>query len=172
MALVFSPSSNGTSYFRCRKRADNRSCEGGGTLRVEEVEVSVYNQMVQKLKEFQTLTGGDPAKTNPKLTAIKLELAQVEAGIEKLLNTLTGANAVLMSYANSKIEELDAKRQSLMKVIADKTAEAFSPKQLDRISGYLADWDNAVIEDKQFVIDGLISQIQATSESVEIVWKI
>ena len=34
-----------------------------------------------------------------------MELARVEDEIEKLLNTLTGANAVLLSYANSKIEE-------------------------------------------------------------------
>ena len=128
--------------------------------------------MVKKLREFQTLTGGNPSKANPKLTAYHVELAQVEAEIEKLLDTLTGANAVLLSYANSKIEELDTKRQSLMKAIADMTAEAFSPQQLDRISGYLADWGNVDLEDKRFVIDGLIFQIKATSECVDIDWQI
>mgnify|MGYP000323219340 CR=1 FL=1 len=39
----------------------------------------------------------------------------MEDEIEKLLNTLTGANAVLLSYANSKIEELDTRRQALTK---------------------------------------------------------
>ncbi|WP_157102314.1 hypothetical protein [Cloacibacillus porcorum] len=39
----------------------------------------------------------------------------MENEIESLPNTLTGANAVLLAYANSKIEELDAKRQQLMK---------------------------------------------------------
>ena len=33
---------------------------------------------------------------NPKLTALNMELARVEDEIEKLLNTLTGANAVLL----------------------------------------------------------------------------
>ena len=42
----------------------------------------------------------------------------MEDEIEKLLNTLTGANAVLLSYANGKIEELDANRQRLIKEIA------------------------------------------------------
>ena len=77
-----------------------------------------------------------------------------------------------MSYANSKIEELDAKRQSLMKAIADMTAEALSPKQLEQISGYLNDWDNITIEERRFVVDGLIYQIRATSERVKIDWKI
>lgn len=99
-------------YFRCRKRADSKSCEGCGTLRVREVEQSIYGEMVRKMADFQTLTGGNPTKANPKLIALNVELAQVEAEIEKLLNTLTGANAVLLSYANNRIEELDAKRQS------------------------------------------------------------
>jgi len=99
-------------------------------------------------------------------------LAQVEAEIEKLLNTLTGANAVLMSYANGKIEELDSKRQSLMKAIADMTAEALSPKQLNQLTGYINDWENIEFEDRRLAVNGLISQIKATSENVEIDWKI
>jgi len=171
-ALMYQQSPTAIHYFRCRKRSDNRSCEGCGTLHVENVEASIYDEMVRKLHEFQTLTNGNPAKTNPKLTAYHVELAQVEAEIDKLMNTLTGANAVLMSYANNKIVELDTKRQSLSQAIADMTAEALSPKQLEQISGYLNDWDNITIEEKRFVVDGLIYQIKATSEKVKIDWKI
>ncbi|MCC8123277.1 MAG: recombinase family protein [Oscillospiraceae bacterium] len=159
-------------YFRCRKRADRRSCEGCGTLRVREVEESIYGEMVKKLAAFQTLTRKNPTKANPKLTALQVELAQVEAEIEKLLNTLTGANAVLLSYANGKIEELDAKRQSLAKAIADVSAEAVSPEQLERISGYLHNWEGISFEDRRLVADGLISTVRATSENVQIEWKI
>jgi hypothetical protein len=42
----------------------------------------------------------------PMPTAKQTELAQVESEIEKLLDTLTGATPVLISYANAKIEEL------------------------------------------------------------------
>ena len=48
----------------------------------------------------------------------------MENEIEKLLNTLTGASAVLMSYANGKIEELDTRRQGLIKEIAALNAES------------------------------------------------
>ena len=171
-ALMFAKSQGQLNYFRCRKRADNRSCEGCGALYVEKIETSVYNEMVKKLQEFQTLTGDNFSKTNPKLTAYHVELAQTETEIEKLLDTLTGANAVLMSYANTKIEDLDKKRQSLIKAIADMTAEAFPLDKLDRISGYLADWGSVDFDDRRFVIDGLIYQIRATSECVDIDWKI
>ena len=170
-SLMYMNTAVHTQYFRCRRRADNNTCEGGGTIRVHEVEDSVYGEMVRKLAAFETLTDGNPMKANPKLTALHVELAQVEAEIEKLLNTLTGANAVLLSYANGKIEELDAKKQSLVKAIADMSAEAISPEHMKRISGYLHNWDNIGFEDRRLVVDGLISQIKATSESVQIEWK-
>ena len=110
-------------------------------------------------------------KANPKLTALNVELAQVESEIEKLLNTLMGANAILLSYANSKIEELDAKRQSLEKAIADMSVDAVSPEQINKISVYLNNWDTIGFDDRRLVVDGLISSIKATSEGVDISWK-
>jgi len=162
----------GTSYFRCRKRADTKTCAGCGTLRVHEVEASIYSEMVKKLRDFQVLTGGNPTKVNPKLTALNVELAQVDREIEKLLDSLTGANATLLSYANSKIEELDTKRQSLMKAIADMRTSNLSPEHAKSISDYLANWDDVSLEDKRLVVDGLVAKIAATSERIRIEWKI
>jgi DNA invertase Pin-like site-specific DNA recombinase len=160
-------------YFYCRKRMDTKtSCEGCGRLQVQEVEKLVYGKMQEKMSEFKTLTGGDPMKANPKLTAYNIELLQVEAEIEKLLDTLTGANPTLLSYANTKIEELDAKRQGLMTAIADISVKTVSPERLGRISNHLEDWDNASFEDRRLVLDGLVSKITATSEFVQIDWKI
>ena len=170
--LSVSSSSYEVLYLRCRKRADNKSCEGCGTLHVKEVERFIYAEMRRKMDEFKTLTDNNPMKANAKLTALKVDLAQVEAEVEKLLDTLTGANAVLLSYANNKIEELDMKRQPLIKAIADMTAGAVSPNKLNQISGYLSDWTNIDITDKRFVLDGLINQINLTSDTVKIEWKI
>ena len=47
----------------------------------------------------------------------------MEAEIEKLLDTLTGANATLLAYANKKIEELDTRRQTISKAIAELSVE-------------------------------------------------
>jgi len=122
--------------------------------------------------EFQKLTGGSPAKANPKLTALSVELAQVETEIEKIINNLSTANATLISYANLKIEELDEKRQYLTKAIADMKTAAMSPEQAKSISGYLEIWESLGIDDKRVVVDGLISSVKATNEDVKIEWKI
>ena len=170
-ALMSVGNPTGVQYLRCSKRADSKSCDGCGTLRTREFERFLYGEMVKKLSEFQTLTA-KREKVNPKLTALNMELARVEDEIEKLLNTLTGANAVLLSYANSKIEELDTHRQALTKEIAALSAEAMSPEQIERLSVYLNQWEEIDFEDRRQVADGLISQIRATDEHVSIEWKI
>ena len=77
-----------------------------------------------------------------------------------------------MSYANAKIEELDSKRQSLAVAIADASADDVSPEHMKRISDYLDSWDTTDFEDRRLVADGLIHRVNATSESVQIEWKI
>ena len=170
-ALMSVGNPTGVQYLRCSKRADSKSCDGCGTLRTREFERFLYGEMVKKLSEFQTLTAKRET-VNPKLTALNMELARVENEIEKLLNTLTGANAVLLSYANSKIEELDTRRQALTKEIAALSAETMSPEQIERLSVYLNQWEEIDFEDRRQVADGLISQIRATDEHVSIEWKI
>ena len=170
-ALMSVGNPTGVQYLRCSKRADSKSCDGCGTLRTREFERFLYGEMVKKLSEFQTLTAKRET-VNPKLTALNMELARVEDEIEKLLNTLTGANAVLLSYANSKIEELDTHRQALTKEIAALSAEIMSPERIERLSVYLNQWEEIDFEDRRQVADGLISQIRATDEHVSIEWKI
>lgn len=170
-ALMSVGNANGTQYLRCSKRADSKSCDGCGTLRTSEFEQFVYGEMRKKMAEFQTLRA-HTTTVNPKLTALNVELAQVEAEIEKLLNTLTGANAVLLSYANGKIEELDTHRQELIKAIAEMSAETMTAGQAELMSAHLDNWQNIDFEDRRLVADGLISQIRATDEHVSIEWKI
>lgn len=106
------------------------------------------------------------------MTAYQVELAQIEAEIEKLLDTLAGANATLLAYANKKIKELDTRRQKITKAIADLSVETVSQQQIDLLSGYLDDWENISFEDKRKATDDLISSISATSEYAKIEWKI
>ena len=164
--------SYGRWYFRCSKRSDNKSCEGAGTLRMPDTEAFIYSSMVRKLQPLQTLTGQKSAsKPNPKMSKLQVELAQVQVEIESLIDTLTGANPVLLSYVNKKIEELDNRKQTLVKEIATLSADSISPEQLERISGYLDNWENLGFDDKRQVVDALISAIHATSENIHIIWK-
>ena len=170
-ALKTTHNPSGYEYLRCSKRADHKGCPGCGTLRKNEFEQFIFTAMGEKFREFKLLRGGE-GKVNPKITAYQVELAQVEAEIEKLLDTLTGANATLLAYANKKIEDLDNRRKTLSKAIADLSVETLSSQQIELLSGYLDDWENISFEDKRKAADGLISSISATSDYVKIEWKI
>ena len=92
--------------------------------------------MQEKFKDFQIFHCKEE-KVNPKLTAYQVELAQIETEIEKLLDTLTGANAIRLAYASKKIEELDTRRQTISKAITDLSIETISPQQIKKLSYYL-----------------------------------
>ena len=171
-ALTALRAQNGVTYLRCKQRADNGSCEGAGTLTAQSMESFVYGEMVEKMRKYHTLKGGKEQGYNPKLTAARVALAKTESEIEKLLDTLSGANPLLLQYANNRIEELDTERQKQLKLVADLTANSVSDTQIDCITNYLNDWESVSFDDKRKVVDILISHIDATSESVTIHWKI
>ena len=163
----------GKQYLRCTKRLDNKSCAGCGKIITSELEAVVYQQMVKKLEKHKTLTGRKKAaKANPKIAALQVELLHVDSEIEKLVDSLTGANNVLLSYVNVKIAELDGRKQELLARIAELTVEAISPEQVSQISGYLDTWENVSFDDKRRVVDLMITTIAATSDSLNITWKI
>ena len=50
--------------------------------------------------------------------------------------------------------------------------EAISPEQVSQISGYLDTWEHVSFDDKRRVVDLMITTIAATSDSLNIPWKI
>ena len=88
----------------------------------------------------------------------------MDSEIEKLVDSLTGANNVLLSYVNVKIAELDGRNQELLARIAELTVEAISPEQVKEISGYLDTWNEVDFDDKRRVVDLMIPTIAATSD--------
>ena len=154
-ALMSFGNSTGTQYLRCSKRADNKSCEGCGKLKTHDFESFIFGEMAKKMSQFESLIGGNEDRVDPRITSLQIELAKVDEEIEKLLNTLSGANPIFLSYANSKIEALDTKRQNLVKEIADLSAEIMSPRQIRELSNHIHNWENISFEDRRKVVDGL-----------------
>ena len=56
--------------------------------------------------------------------------------------------------------------------IADLTVETISPQQMKSLSYYLNNWDSIEFDDKRKAADIVITTIRATSDHVEIEWKI
>ena len=139
ICLESNPRSEQSGIFPLYKTGRNKGCPGCGKIRKTEFEEFIFNAMRKRFKNFQVRHDREE-KVNPKLTAHQIELAQVEAEIEKLLDTLTGANATLLAYANKKIEELDTRRQTISKAIAELSVETMSRQKEQELSYFLDHW--------------------------------
>ena len=62
--------------------------------------------------------------------------------------------------------------RKLFYLIADLSVETISPQQIKKLSYYLDNWESIDFDDKRKAADGLISTIKATSDRVQIEWKI
>ena len=78
----------------------------------------------------------------------------------------------MLSYANGKIEELDASRQRLLKEIAALNAETIYPQKIEFLSAHLENGDTIDFNDRRQVTDIILSQVRATSDCVSFEWKI
>ena len=82
------------------------------------------------------------------------------------------STATVCRYANKKIEELDTRRQTISKAIAELSVETMSPQKEQELSYFLDHWDSIDFDDKRKAADGLIISISATSDHVQVEWKI
>ena len=173
-ALVVTQNGKGYSYFRCTLRKDNKNaCEGAGKLKVPDFECLIEGALKERMKSFQALQ--KRAKTDPispKLVECRIQLKLVEDEIEKIIDSLSGANAVLISYANQRIEALDLRRKALQNEIAELSFKEPFPEQIEKLTEYLGLWDELTLGDKRQVLDKMVDAICVTNDEIDIQWKI
>lgn len=173
-SFMVAKSPKGKLYFRCTLRNENKMCcEGPGVLRVPEFEDFIETAMKEKLKTFDGLRRRKQLNVvNPKMLELKGQLKAVEEEIEKLVNSLSQANDVLISYVNRKITDLDIRRKDLSNRIAELSLKETPPEQIEKLTEYLELWDKLTLQDKRQAVDIMIDVIHYTQEKVDIKWKI
>lgn len=159
-------------YFVCSHRAQTRSCEGVGGIKLEEFEAFILSEMIEHLKEFEVLSDTHKQAENPKIIELNVKVEQLSTEIEKLLDKLANADGVLLDYINKRVGELDARISAYRQQIGE-----LSPLEVQRcdaleLKDYMQHWDDLSFDDKRTVVDRLIAVIKATENSCEITWKI
>ncbi|WP_283608695.1 recombinase family protein [Faecalispora anaeroviscerum] len=170
-ALTFKKYNTRSSrYLLCSRKMNSKACKGAGTIYADEFEATIYDQMVQKLREFSVLAQEKEVLENPEAAVLHLEWNKTEQEIEALLDKVASADADLMKLINRRVTELSAKRDQLEHRLAGcACADVASQGQ---IKDYLNEWECLSLNDKRKVAESLIGVIYATSEQVEINWKI
>lgn len=172
-ALISMRNSSGRYYLRCAKRLDNKSCCGCGKILTAQVEQFIYLEMVKKMLEIR-FSGIQNIlqKRDEQYRLLHQELDTVEQQIETLVNAVSSPDTALYIYINSKIQELDQKKQNLLKQILDLSPENITLHQLEQVSGWIENWANISFEEKRMAVDILIYRIQAANDKIQISWKV
>lgn len=147
------------------KHTEGPAVPGGDQTAPAHVEPAMPEKTEGPIKPEQSVIPGMGEDT-PAPSSKVINLSDIQAADKG------GKEASTPTLENTRIEELDAERQKQLRLVADLTANSVSASQIDSITGYLDDWESVSFDDKRKVVDILISQIDATSESVTIHWKI
>lgn len=160
-------------YLLCSHKSNSKACKGAGTIYADEFEDMIYQEMVKKLEEFPVLVKeSESVSENPKAAELRIELNKVKQEIESLMDKVAMANETLMTFINRRIEELAVKQEKLEQEFAGYALNRVDDSRLNQIQDYLSKWGEITLDDKRKVADSLIERINATSENVDIHWKI
>lgn len=164
----------------CKTKADNRYylCSnkysvGGctfGSLDADAVEEIVFQEMLQKLEAFKTISGYEEEKADLQELKIRAQIEKLDKEISGLLEKIPLANETIMAYINNRISELDEQKKSLHNELMQRNAKP--AKEIGQITDYISKWGDLAVSDKIQVADALIARIRATETSLEINWKI
>lgn len=157
-------------YLLCSNKMNSKACEGPGTIYTDEFEQIIYNEMRKKMAQFKTLRRCKGNYINPELTALNVQLTQVETEIGSLMDRLSAADDTLFRYISGRVKELDGKKQELMKRISE--LKLHKEADYTEIYNHLTMWDELSFDDKRQTVDQLIRVIYATSDSIKIEWRI
>lgn len=159
-------------YFICSRRMQTNRCDGVGGIRADELENCVLEELLERIKEFDTLTKPSTSCEDPKTHEINVKLEQISEEIKKLIGKVPDANDVLMEYINKRIADLDAQAKAYKKQLAELPPSASDDKtNISRLKGYMAHWNELDFDSKREVVNYFISEIKATKDHYEIVWK-
>lgn len=160
-------------YFICSRRMQTNRCEGVGGIDAGALENLVLSEMVEHLKQFETLSSKRKQLNDPKIAELNMKIMRISQEIEKLLDKVGNADGVLMGYISNRIQELDAQKSEYCHQLSELQLLA---KQEQRgtaeLKNYMLHWGALSFDDKRTVVDQLIAVIKATEDSCEITWKI
>ena len=161
-------------YFVCSRRVQTLDgCEGVGGLPAFDLETIIFDSMVEKLKEFNSLSASNTIVENPKINELRIKIAKLDEEIEVWVAKVPEASSVLMDMINKKVEKLDEERKELQTELKDLiSSQNASQCDVGSITDYMSKWNELETTDKMAVVDSLIKVIRAGETTLEIEWKI
>lgn len=160
-------------YYICSEAG--RKCTGIGAVKKDFIESVVFEELVAKIKSLKI----EQNQSNPnqsEINSIKATIATKEQEIYKLLGNFKeeDSSSTVMEYVNKSVQklatEIEEHREQIVKLEANKSyRKQIDTKALDNI---FKNWHRVSKEDKEKVVDILITKVSVSKDKIEIVWKI
>jgi DNA invertase Pin-like site-specific DNA recombinase len=151
-------------YLHCSGRTNLHLCDVKSyTINISEIEAAVQVELENVIHEC-TLDKNQCIPT-PSENKQKIELEKIDQKIEKLIASLTEASDISMKYINGEIENLDKKRNDLLKNLGSLKTEA--PNKFKDVI-----FDKLSFDEKKLVVNQFIEKIMVFEDEIEIIWKV
>ena len=156
-------------YFVCSASlaSKKQTCPGtGGTIYAGVLEGYLRNAIQERAAVL--CDRSEPQKAR---RTLQNKLAELEQQIEDLLDSVPGANQVLLAYINRKIEALEGQKNRLEQELAA-CSEPPDRTSWQVLSDRLTQWDDLSFADKQAVADVFLESITVANGTIEIAWNL
>ncbi|HPP35891.1 MAG TPA: hypothetical protein PK767_06570, partial [Clostridiales bacterium] len=108
------------------------------------------------------------------INKLKAEIAEKNKQIDNILKNFAFASQAVIKRMNVEVDKLTEEIANLNRQIYKLEAVKNNQKQLDTdaIETIFKMWDKVSKEDKQKIVDILITKVLVSKEKIEIIWKI
>lgn len=158
-------------YLSCRGKSNYKVCDGfSKPMFVEDLE-SIISDAIFKQVEISRNTNLPETKIkDSKQNKANLQILDIEEQIENLMNQLTKASALTMTYIDRKIASLDSEKNLLITEIKKDVIIKSKTHSKEEIFDKVDKWDTISIEEKKEVCTFFISRVKVKIDEIEIDW--
>ena len=159
-------------YYLCSAVADKK-CEGVGAVHKSTIEGVVLSEMKKKIKSFK-IEQNQPNPHQAEINTIKSTIASKESEIDAILENFATASPTIIERMNKVVEKLADEVSALNNEILNLEISKSTHSQIDTkaIETIFRKWDKVSKEDRQKLVDILITRVLVSKEKINIEWKI
>lgn len=160
-----------TIYLTCKGKPI-QACDRHDTMYLEDIESVVESQIINKIKELSKIKVDVKKNYSNKANDIKIKIAKIDEDINSLMDKILLANETLMQYINSKINELDTQKKTLLEQLQLENNKVDDLSDISEIIDKAINFSELDFEKKKEISKLLINRIEVTDSKVTIRFKV